>query len=93
MKNVSFGPFLIRNLYHFKFIIISRDLSLTNARTTKVNHVTNTGDHPSRSKFPAAPSGTNLLWVPERLGQLIGQTDVSSLEINIKSKPLPENSY
>lgn len=53
----------------------------------------NTGDYTSRSKFPAAPSGTNFLWVPEQLGQLIGQTDVSLLEINIKSKPRPENSY
>lgn len=59
----------------------------------KANRVTNAGDHTSRSKFPAAPSGTNLLWAPERLGQLIGQTDVSLLEINIKSKPLPENSF
>ena len=46
-----------------------------------------------RSKVSAAPSGTDLLWVPEWLGQQIGQTDVSLLEINIKSKPLPENSY
>lgn len=47
----------------------------------------------SRPNFSTAPSGTDLLWVPEWFGQLIGQTDVSLLEINIKSKPLPENSY